>query len=331
MGKSLSNKRSPLPAQFPRPLTTTNTQAASAANVYTELTGLARLRQQASQDAQAALPEVAQQFEALFLQMLLKSMRQTTMGDPLLPDQGADFYRGLFDHQIALTLARARGIGLADVLVRQLGERAEKAPKHAIGASVPGSPSSRLGRLHKAGWSALQPQPVSTHHEPAFDTPESFVQSLLPHAKPAAQALGVAPEVLIAQAALETGWGRAMIRHPDGGNSFNLFGIKANDRWQGSRIIVPTIEFVDGVMERRQSVFRAYAGPSESFEDYVDLIRNSARYQQALANATDPAAYMHSLQAGGYATDPRYAEKVLAVMGSPALSVLKLSDLSSLD
>jgi flagellar protein FlgJ len=308
-----------------------NTPALAAANVYTDLGGLAELRQQASQDAQAALPEVAQQFEALFLQMLLKSMRQTTMGDPLLPDQGADFYRGLFDHQITLTLARARGIGLADVLVRQLGGRAEKAPKQAIGESVPGPPSSRFGRLHETGWSARQPRPGSPHHEPAFDTPQRFVQSLLPHAKPAAQALGVAPQVLIAQAALETGWGRAMIRHPDGENSFNLFGIKANDRWHGSRVTVPTIEFVDGVMERHQSVFRAYDGLSESFRDYVDLIRNAPRYQQALGNTTDPAAYIQSLQAGGYATDPRYAEKVLAVMDSPALSVLKLSTVSSLD
>ncbi len=157
------------------------------------------------------------------------------------------------------------------------------------------------------------------------------MQSLLPHARRAAQALGVAPEVLIAQAALETGWGRAMIRHPNGENSFNLFGIKANEEWQGSRVTVPTIEFVDGVMERRQSAFRAYPSASESFEDYVDLIRNSSRYQSARANASDPAAYVHGLQAAGYATDPDYAEKVLAVMESPALNALKLTQISSLD
>lgn len=312
-------------------MTPTNTLTSSAANVYTDLTALARLRQQANQDAQAALPEVAQQFEAVFLQMLLKSMRQTTMGDPLLANQGVDFYRGLFDQQMALTLARSRGIGLADLLVGELRDPAEKAPQQALGELAIGQTRTRVGRLSEVRSSVLKAPSVPTRLEPVLDTPESFVQSLLPHAKRAGQALGVAPQVLIAQAALETGWGQALIRHPDGGNSFNLFGIKANDRWQGSRVIVPTIEFVDGVMERRQSAFRAYASPAESFEDYVDLIRHSPRYQQALASASDPAAYMHSLQDAGYATDPRYAEKVLAVMDSPALGALKLANVASLD
>ena len=312
-------------------MNTTNSLPSSAAHLYTDLTGLTRLRQQVSQDAQAALPEVAQQFEALFLQMLLKSMRQTTVGDPLLADQGGDFYRSLFDHQIALDLARSRGIGLADLLVGQLRDPTQRAPKQAIGEIDLGQASPRVGRLSEVRSTARKALPVPTHIEPVFDTPERFVRSLLPYARDAAQVLGVAPQVLIAQAALETGWGQAMIRHPDGANSFNLFGIKANDRWPGSRVIVPTIEFVNGIMERRQSAFRAYAGASESFEDYVNLIRNSPRYQQALARAGDPAAYIQSLQEAGYATDPRYAEKVLAVMDSPALSALKLADLASLD
>ena len=311
-------------------MTMSNTPPSSAGSVYTDLAGLSRLRQQASQDAETALPEVAQQFEALFLQMLLKSMRQTTLGDPLLADQGTDLYRGLFDHQIALTLARARGIGLADLLVRELGDPAEASPKQTIGDSVMGELRAFPGHRSEPGSSAFKPTRTA-HREPGFDTPESFVQGLLPHAKEAAQALGLAPEVLIAQAALETGWGRTMIRDPDGRNSFNLFGIKANERWQGARVTVPTIEFVEGVMERRQSTFRAYANSSESVHDYVDLIRNSPRYQQALAIASDPAAYVQSLQEAGYATDPQYAEKVLAVMDSPALSALKLSSLSSLD
>lgn len=312
-------------------MSTSNTLALSAANIYTDSTGLARLRREASQDGQAALPEVAQQFEALFLQMLLKSMRQTTMRDPLVESHGADLYRGLFDQQIALTLARARGIGLADLLVRQLAEPGDEVPRHSRGEVVSGRLGSGLAEPNQGESSALSPAAVAAPVELMFETPERFVQSLLPHAERAAEALGVEPRVLIAQAALETGWGRAIIRHPDGASSFNLFGIKATDRWQGSRVVVPTIEFVNGVMERRQSAFRAYASPSESFHDYVELIRNSPRYQQALANATDSARYMHHLQAAGYATDPHYADKVLAVMDSPALGALKLSSLSSLD
>jgi flagellar protein FlgJ len=122
-----------------------------------------------------------------------------------------------------------------------------------------------------------------------------------------------------------------MIRHPNGENSFNLFGIKADGQWRGSRVVVPTIEFMDGVMQRRQAAFRAYATPAESFEDYTELIGNSPRYRQALASAADPIAYVRGLQAAGYATDPRYAEKVVAVMNSPALGALKQARVSSLD
>lgn len=312
-------------------MTTTNVPAPAAASVYPDLRELAQLRRQASQDGRAALPEVAQQFEAMFLQMLLKSMRQTTMGDPLVGDRGAAWYRDLFDHQIALSLAQARGIGLADLLVRELGEPAEKLLDHATGEPFIGRSRARLGLLSEGRTSNLRARPLPPPFELDFDTPERFVQSLLPYAKHAAQALGATPEALIAQAALETGWGQSMIRHRDGENSFNLFGIKANEQWSGARVIVPTIEFVDGVMERRQSAFRAYASPSESFEDYVDLIRNAPRYQRALANALDPEAYLHSLQAAGYATDPHYAEKVLTVMDLPALRALKLANLSSLD
>jgi flagellar protein FlgJ len=310
---------------------TSDTPAFSAANVYTDLTGLARLRQQANQNAQAALPEVAQQFEALFLHMLLKSMRQSTLGDPLLPAQSADFYSGLFDHQMSLNLARSQSIGLADLLVRELRDSAPMTRKQPTGEAVTGPASPFLGGPSETRPSAFEALSDPMRVQSAFDTPESFVQTLLPHAQKTARSLGVAPEVLIAQAALETGWGRAMIRHPNGENSFNLFGIKADGQWRGSRVVVPTIEFMDGVMQRRQAAFRAYATPAESFEDYTELIGNSPRYRQALASAADPIAYVRGLQAAGYATDPRYAEKVVAVMNSPALGALKQARVSSLD
>ncbi|MGF1616004.1 MAG: flagellar assembly peptidoglycan hydrolase FlgJ [Gammaproteobacteria bacterium] len=299
--------------------------------VYTDLVGLAHLRREASRDHQAALPAVAQQFEGLFLQMLLKSMRQTALGDPLQTDPAADVYRGLYDQQLSLSLARARGIGLADMLVRELGEPGGISPPVSLGAAPPPLAAPRPG-LRGEVLPSTQPPPRTTRaRDPVFDTPQRFVQTLLPQATRAAQRLGVAPQVLIAQAALETGWGRAMIRHADGTNSFNLFGIKADGRWPGARVVVPTLEFVQGVMERRPSAFRAYTNISESFDDYVDLIRQAPRYQAALASGGDAAAYVHGLQAAGYATDPRYAEKVLAVMASPAFRAVKLGALASLD
>ncbi len=291
---------------------TMDAPASSAASVYTDLGRLARLREQASQDGRAALPEVAQQFEAMFLQMLLKSMRQTTLGDPLVADQGGDLYRGLFDHQIALSLARARGIGLADLWCkRSVGQRISPRNDRS-GSSPPGGQVSPLGACPKRARPRSRRSPPGSFRTRFRDAGKLRAE---PTATCAARGTSprVAPEVLIAQTALETGWGRAMIRHPNGENSFNLFGIKANEEWQGSRVTVPTIEFVDGVMERRQSAFRAYPSASESFEDYVDLIRDSSRYQSARANASDPAAYVHGLQRRD--TRPiRTMQKVLTVI-----------------
>jgi flagellar protein FlgJ len=146
------------------------------------------------------------------------------------------------------------------------------------------------------------------------ESPQAFVQALWPHAQKAAAALGTQPEVLIAQSALETGWGRAVMQHGDGRPSYNLFGIKADSRWAGERVYSQTMEFRDGVMQRERAAFRSYDSLAEGFKDYVAFLQENPRYRQALEAAQDGPAYVRELQAAGYATDPEYAQKINAIM-----------------
>jgi flagellar protein FlgJ len=155
--------------------------------------------------------------------------------------------------------------------------------------------------------------------------PVSFIQGLLPSAKKAAAVLGIEPLALIAQAALETGWGQRMFKNSDGASSHNLFGIKAQANWQGKVAVVDTLEYRQGVAQKEKAKFRVYESADQSLQDYVDLIRTNPRYQSALAVANDTKAYFQQLQAAGYATDPNYAQKILSVMeGSSFKEVRKL-------
>lgn len=288
--------------------------------LFADFGELSRLRAEAREDQAKALPEAAAQFEAVFLDMMLKHMRQATFGDALLGDGHTRLYRDFYDHQIAIELSQSGGIGLADLITQQLGKEAARQGQAGDGALVlnpaqdqPADDSEDSAASAAKTGQASAPTPVN------FDSPEQFVQAVWPHATRAGEALGVDPRLLVAQAALETGWGRSIIRQADGNSSFNLFGIKAHGEWSGDRVAVQSLEYEGGVVERRRSQFRAYADIGESFNDYVALVRGQPRYQEALGKSADPAAYMRSLQNAGYATDPHYADKVLAVMAHAAI------------
>ena len=284
-----------------------------AARIATEFSGFADLRRLArGEDPEAALREVARQFEALFLKMMLKSMREASPGDPLLESSQAGFYRDLHDSQLALKLAGSGGLGLAEMMVRQL--RGSLPPAQA-----------RDGAAQAAASRSGDPAPVpATPPEPAgFGSRRDFVQALWPHAVRAAGELGTTPGVLIAQAALETGWGRAVHARADGRSSYNLFNIKADARWDGERVRVSTLEYEDGVAVRRQAEFRAYGSWAESFDDYVALVKGSPRYRTALERAPDPEAYIEALHEAGYATDPDYAAKVRRVLDEDLVAAFR--------
>jgi flagellar protein FlgJ len=262
---------------------------------------------------------------------MFRNMRATLPGDPMSTDSTAEQYWDLFDQQASRKMAEAGGIGLADMLVRQLDPTAHAPSPAAVGQRKFAPPAGSSGPVEAqpkqpapgagpapAGEVSVAPPPRPAARE-RFAAAEDFVAAMWPHAQQAAQSLGVNPKVLIAQAALETGWGRHIGRRAGGKSSYNLFGIKADRRWRGEQVAVSTLEYRHGVFQKEQAPFRAYASFAESFHDYVSFIQNQPRYREALANAGDPAAYLRSLQAAGYATDPRYADKILKILQSEAL------------
>lgn len=266
----------------------------ATAGIYTDFDGLSRLKGQASEQTPEAKKEVAQQFEALFIQTMLKSMRDASQLSESTDGDQTRFYQDMFDKQIALDLANGSGIGLAAVIERQLG------------GDVAASPSS----------AKLFSDPVEQHWKP--DNQQAFIKDLWPFASKAARELGVEPEVLIAQSALETGWGQKVITDEQGLSSLNLFGIKADGRWQGDHASVTTLEFRDGVAQQERASFRSYPSRADSMSDYVDFIKNGSRYASALANASDAGSYLNALQQAGYATDPAYTQKISGIMSDDA-------------
>ena len=266
----------------------------ASAGIYTDFDGLTRLKAEASEQTPESKKEVARQFEALFIQIMLKSMRDASQLSESTDGDQTRFYQDMYDKQIALDLASGSGIGLAAVIERQLG------------GDVAASPSS----------AKLFSDPVEQHWKP--DNQQAFIKDLWPFASKAARELGVEPEVLIAQSALETGWGQKVITDEHGLSSLNLFGIKADGRWQGDHATVTTLEFRDGVAQQERASFRSYPSRDDSMSDYVDFIKNGSRYASALANASDAGSYLNALQQAGYATDPAYAQKISGIMSDDA-------------
>lgn len=274
-------------------------------NASFDFAALASLKNDAKAQDPAALKEAAKQFESLFTKMLLKSMRDANKGfgeDSLFGSQQGDFYQDMFDDQMAVHLSKGKGLGLADMLVQQLTQAGMVKPADAAAEG------------NKTQFS-LPAQSISNadDHQPLSKSKADFVRTMWPHAQRAGSQLGVDPHALVAQAALETGWGKSVPSQAGGSSSFNLFGIKAGSSWSGATATVPTLEFEDGVAVRRVERFRAYDSPADSFSDYAKLIGNNPRYENAVGAGGDVATFASALQAGGYATDPSYAQKVVAV------------------
>lgn len=271
------------------------TAAADAAASATDFGQLAALRTAAQRKDPEALHKAAQQFEALFTEMLLKSADQTKFGDDLTGQQG-DFYKDLYNQQMALHLASGKGLGLADMLVRQLGGAAAAQSQAAAPAAAASGAAGGASKAHEAGW-----KPKSA---------QEFVDAIRPHAEKAAAQLGVPATALIAQAALETGWGRHMAGHKDGGSGLNLFGVKAQAGYGGASSTQQTKEYENGQWTATRASFRAYDSIGAAFDDYVGFLQNNPRYAAALRSG-NVQGFARGLQQAGYATDPHYAQKLV--------------------
>ncbi|TNE99547.1 MAG: flagellar assembly peptidoglycan hydrolase FlgJ [Gammaproteobacteria bacterium] len=320
------------------------------AQVYTDFSGLNALKTEAGNDKQAALREVARQFESLFLSEMLKSMRKAgdvfSEGNYLNTNQ-SKFYRDMFDNQLSLTMASGEGAGLAEAMVQQLSRQipgmdseGSRLAGHrtSIGdydrsmpAISPVLPEQveEVTRVasHQDDTAAVVAGDARTDQQPVperFESPEHFVRTLLPMAERIASESGIDAKVMVAQAALETGWGRHMIRGEEDRHSFNLFGIKADSRWAGDSVSITTTEYREGIPMKEQAAFRAYPDYESSFRDYVSFLESNPRYRDVLASADQPELFAEKLQQAGYATDPAYGEKIRRIMARDSMTTLSM-------
>ena len=314
-------------------------------DIYTDLNGLQNLKSSARKDARSALPEVARQFEAVMISMMIKGLRKTGMEDPYFKSQAMDSYRDMYDQQLAMELSKGQGIGLAKSIVEQMQSQSnlvQDVPKEEHKLIMPQrkvfiDPYRNIQKNEIAGMTQSEPmqqeQPEAIAKEPSadmqinnnFETPQDFVQSLWPLAEKTARKLGVSAEVVLSQAALETGWGKHIISSGQQ-SSYNLFNIKAGKSWQGKQMDRISMEYIHNRPVHQKSSFRAYDSYEQSFNDYADFILNSPRYKQAVLNSSDMEQSLHdsersknyirTLHQAGYATDPQYTEKVMRVLNS---------------
>jgi flagellar protein FlgJ len=303
-----------------------------------------------AEEKQAALKEAAQQFEAIFTKMLLKTMRQAQdvlASDSPMNSESTKFYRDMHDQQLAVELSGNGSLGLSDLIIRQLGGADDTFTPQSIirqDGNLPGlnengthsarsfipsgriSPDEKLAALNEHKEQARQAQqlkntqqtsvPFAVDDTPvvAFEQPKDFVTALIEPAKRIEKALGIPFEVVIAQSALETGWGQKIISGEQGQSSNNLFNIKADSRWSGNKMNKDTLEYEQGTLTKVNAPFRAYETLAESANDYINFISSNDRYKPALEKVGNVEQFLQGLQQAGYATDPKYADKIMSTL-----------------
>ena len=288
------------------------------ASVYTDFNGLNKLKSAAAKDTPEARRETAQQFEAMFIQMMLKTMRQASEGDELLGGSQVEMSRDMYDKQLSIELSKNGAIGIGDLMLKQMGDLPD-APVNDTPKSLPQTVSSAFqSPVRPDDFTARlmggEDSTTKTPYSVDWKTPEDFIRQLKPAAKNAAQKLGAKTEAVLAIAALETGWGQHVISTPDGTSSNNLFGVKADKAWNKDQVIATTLEFEGGIMQKHRESFRQYASAQDSMQDFANFLTQNPRYETALSKADNPQRFIEELHKAGYATDPDYAEKVLSVM-----------------
>jgi len=295
---------------------------APAANTYTDLSGLAALKKDSS--SPQALHAIAQQVDALFLQMMLKSMRDAGGQQGEGDSNEMSMYHDMFDKQIALTLSQHQELGLGSLVTRQMRAAAAAKPLDAASSSAPpgvqaGGGAGASGASAGVAGAAVQPAATAAPPTSMLQTASQFVSRVLPSITRAAASLGVSPLGMLAQAALESGWGQRTARTADGTSSHNMFGIKADENWGGARAGAGTVEFSGGVATQRHAAFRAYDSIEDSVSDFANLLKGSPRYRNTLSAGGNAQGYINSIGQAGYATDPAYANKLSDVLNGSTL------------
>ena len=284
----------------------------------------ADLRAKLKDDPQGGLKQVAQQFEGMLLQMMLKSMREATPQDGPMDSDQTRFFTSIMDQQLAQNLAAQGKLGFAKTIERQFGNNLVAGTPPVSANPIEALQRSLIARqaANSAGLSGRSAGAERVRSAPAAPgSPggnNDFVNRIWPHALEAAKAIGVPPQFLVAHSALESGWGRSEIRAADGAPSFNIFGIKAGRNWQGASVEVTTTEYVDGSAQTVREKFRVYGSYAEAFRDYASLLKGNTRFSGVLGQQ-DGAQFARSLQQSGYATDPMYADKLSRIINGTTL------------
>lgn len=282
------------------------------------------LRLQAKQEPDKALKLAAKQFETVFMNMMLKSMRDATPQESVFDSEQTKMFTSMLDQQLAQNMGN-RGVGLADIMVKQLSRQmtaaeppvassdisflTAAAPAVLPATNVHAAPQQNSALASVAAVKSSLPSAYNENFQ------QDFVQRLLPHAEKVSRETGLPAHQMLGQAALESGWGRRAIRMADGTDSHNLFGIKAGANWKGKVAEVKTTEYHNGVASKPVEKFRAYDSYADAFRDYANLLSSNERYADVLKQGSDAAGFAQALQDSGYATDPMYAEKLVRVIG----------------
>lgn len=293
--------------------------------IYTDVQGLSQLRSEYKNNPELAKTEIAQQFESMLMQMVMRSMREAnkTFDSGLFSSDQMDFYQDMFDKQLALSMSNG-GNGFASEIKKNMEQQFHLAslPEAESAPAITTLPVN----LKSEAKLPLQIKKLAARKEIEhketidFSSPEHFAQSILPYAKQAAAMLGVDPKILIAQAALETNWGKKIV----GGTaaSHNLFNIKASTDWDKKTVTATTLEEKNGLLFKEQAHFKSYDSFAESFADYVETLKAHARYQSALTQAKSPEQFAQALQTSGFATDKDYAAKIMSIFDSSYIKEL---------
>ena len=358
------------------------------ASIFSDLSSLDTIRQQGLKDEKGAIAKAAQEFEAFFLKMMLKSMRQASevIGENnLMSSQQEKMYTGMMDDQLAVDLSQNGTLGIAKLMMSQfenqwkrteqnkqagsLFQKVENSPKldSVAEESIAQKQSLAIDKgeaesVSESSYSDMKAEEntlitnskpnsaltgakeniaenvlltkqdnlietqattkenlVEPEKKPLFETAKEFVDTLYPIAKSVAKKLSVDPKVMLAQAALETGWGKYIMHDEQGKPGFNLFGIKANNQWQGDSIKIGTLEVEKQVVKKVKASFRKYQSFVESFEDYARFLTGNSRYQEAVNATNNPEQFVKALQSAGYATDPQYANKIMRIFSDDVL------------
>jgi len=313
-------------------------------SIYSDIHSLNRIREQATNDSRGAIKAAAKEFEAFFMNMMLKSMRQASEvigDDSLFSSSQEKMFTGMLDEQMSAELSQKGTLGIAELMTRNLlgenqvvnentnkiyysREKREQLKANEIELTAQFSDRNSTTKLltdnqkvspseAKVELNTKEVNATSVSKKSLFENASQFVKELLPMARKVAETIGVDPKLLVAQAALETGWGKFIMHNQQGESSNNLFGIKSGAKWTGKSVNVNTLEVEKGVFVKVKDDFRMYDNFEKSFSDYIDFLQKNPRYQSALDVVKDAKQFVQSLQQAGYATDPDYAKKILRI------------------